>query len=234
MTKCYFVSDLHILANRSNVHLYQDQIVHSASHADQFVFGGDTFDFRWSQSSIYRAVQRADKWLFDVTSACPKCQFHLVLGNHDYHQAFIDRLLELEEHISNLTWHRFFVRLGSSIFLHGDVAGRNMDAQRLADSREKWLAGRQHGPLANLLYDMVVFTRIHKPMPHLVYSKRVVVRRILKYLENINQGPANGVKNVYFGHTHIRMANYHYRGLAFHNGGAGIKGVKFRIIEAKC
>jgi len=31
--------------------------------------------------------------------------------------------------------------------------------------------------------------------------KRIVVRRILKYLESIGEGPGNGVRNVYFGHT---------------------------------
>jgi len=85
-----------------------------------------------------------------------------------------------------------------------------------------------------MLYDVVVLTRLHKPVAQLVFSKRIVVRRILKYLESIGEGPSNGVRNVYFGHTHRRMSNYHYRGLAFHNGGAPIKGVEFRILEAKC
>ncbi len=76
-------------------------------------------------------------------------------------------------------------------------------------------------------------TRLHRSVPHLVYAKRIVVRRILKYLESVGQGPGNGVRNVYFGHTHRRMSNYRYRGLAFHNGGAPIKGMKFRIIEAR-
>jgi UDP-2,3-diacylglucosamine hydrolase len=80
---------------------------------------------------------------------------------------------------------------------------------------------------------VVVLTRLHKPVPHLVYAKRIVVRRILKYLESIEQGPHNGVCNVYFGHTHRRLSNYYYRGLRFHNGGAPIKGVKFRILEAR-
>jgi UDP-2,3-diacylglucosamine hydrolase len=79
----------------------------------------------------------------------------------------------------------------------------------------------------------VVLTRLHKPLPHLVFAKRIVVRRILKYLESIGEGPGNGVRNVYFGHTHRRLSNYRYRGLVFHNGGAPIKGMKFRIVEAK-
>ena len=79
----------------------------------------------------------------ELTCACPHCHFHLVLGNHDYHQAFIDRLAELERRVSNLAWHRYYVRLGSSVFLHGDVANKEMDAQMLAEAREEWLDSRR-------------------------------------------------------------------------------------------
>lgn len=232
--KCYFVSDLHLFATRSNAHRYLEQIALKASHAEAFVLGGDTFDFRWSHIPINKAADRAVEWLRELTVACPNCHLHVVLGNHDYHQEFIDRLMVLDAVTPNLSWHRFYVRMGSSVFLHGDVANQEeTDARMLAAYREKWLDMERHGPLANMLYDMVVLTRIHKPLPHLFFRKRVVVRRIFKYLESIGEGPGNGVRDVYFGHTHNRLSNYYYRGLAFHNSGAPIKGVKFRILEAK-
>lgn len=231
--KCYFVSDLHLFANRSNAHRYLEEIARAASHAETFILGGDTFDFRWSHMPILKAVDRAFQWLEELTTDCPDCQFHLVLGNHDYHQAFIDRLTDSGHRLSNLEWHRFYVRLGSSVFLHGDVANKVMDARMLAESRDRWLDHRRRGPFASMLYDVVVLTRMHKPVPHVLFSKRIVVRRILKYLESIGQGPGNGVCDVYFGHTHKKLTNYHYHGLAFHNGGAPIKGLKFRIVEAR-
>ena len=135
MTKCYFVSDLHLFANRSNAHQYLEEIARAASHAEVFVLGGDTFDFRWSRIPLHKAVERAVHWLVELTAACPQCHFHLVLGNHDYHQAFIDRLGDLEKQVSNLSWHRYYVRLGNSLFLHGDVANREMgrpDAGRVS------------------------------------------------------------------------------------------------------
>ncbi len=230
--KCFFVSDLHLFANRSNAHRYLEQIARTASHAEAFILGGDTFDFRWAQISHNRALDRAVQWLEELAAACPNCHFHLVLGNHDYHQEFIDRLVVLDQRIANLSWHRYYVRLGASVFLHGDVADRQMDAGMLVEARQEWLDHRRRGPFLSMLYDVVVLTRLHKPVPQLVFSKRVVVRRILKYLESIGEGPGNGVRNVYFGHTHRRMTNYRYHGLAFHNGGAPIKGVEFRIIEA--
>ena len=124
------------------------------------------------------------------------------------------------------------MRLGSSVFLHGDVADKEMDSRMLAEAREEWLDARRRGPWLSRLYDVVILTRLHKPVPYLVYSKRIVVRRILKYLQSIGQGPADGVRNVYFGHTHRQLSNYYYRGLRFHNGGAPIKGVKYRILSA--
>lgn len=231
--KCYFVSDLHLFANRSNAHHYLEEIALAASHAEAFVLGGDIFDFRWSLIPILRAVERAADWISELAESCPQCHFHLVLGNHDYHQALIDRLVELEKQVSNLSWHRYYVRLGNSVFLHGDVADKTMDARMLTDAREEWLNHRRRGPFMSAIYDVVVLTRLHTPVPHLVYVKRIVVRRIWKYLASIGQGPDNGVHDVYFGHTHRHMSNYHYRGLVFHNGGAPIKGVKFRIIEAQ-
>ena len=233
MTKCYFASDLHLFANRSNAHRYLEEIAAAAARAEVFVLGGDTFDFRWSRMPVFKAVEHAIQWLRELTSSCPRCYFHLILGNHDYHQALIDRLVELERQVHNLSWHRYYLRLGSSVFLHGDVADKQMDAPALSVAREEWLDARQRGPFLSALYDVVVLTRLHKPVPHLVYAKRIVVRRILKYLESIEQGPHNGVRNVYFGHTHRRLSNYYYRGLRFHNGGAPIKGVKFRILEAR-
>jgi UDP-2,3-diacylglucosamine hydrolase len=125
------------------------------------------------------------------------------------------------------------VRLGNSIFLHGDVADRDYHtAESLAADRQEWLYARRRGPFLSKLYDVVVLTRLHKPFPHLVYSKRVVAQRILSYLDQIGQGPESGVSNVYFGHTHKHMTNYAYGGLVFHSGGAPIKGLKFRILEA--
>jgi UDP-2,3-diacylglucosamine hydrolase len=231
-SKCCFISDLHLFANRSDASRYLDAIAHAASRADFFVLGGDIFDFRWARIPTLEAVDRAIRWLTELTTFCPNCQFHMVLGNHDYHQAFIDRLMKVGPQVENLTWHRFYVRLGNSVFLHGDVADKEMDARMLAEARAEWLDERRRGPFMSKLYDVVVLTRLHKPVPYLVYSKPIVARRILRYLQNIGEGPANGVRNVYFGHTHTKMSNYQYHGLKFHNGGAPIKGVKYRILNA--
>ena len=234
MGKCYFVSDLPLFANRSKAWKHLDDMIHAASRAENFVLGGDIFDFRWARTKNHKhTIDNAVTWLRGLIRSCPRCHFHFVLGNHDFHQALIDRLDNLARELPNFSWNRYYVRLGNSMFLHGDVADREEhNAESLADMRQQWLYGRRRGPFLSRLYDVVVLTRLHKPVPHLVYTKRVVARRIMSYLEQIGQGPAAGVSNVYFGHTHKHMTNYAYGGLVFHSGGAPIKGLKFRILEA--
>jgi UDP-2,3-diacylglucosamine pyrophosphatase LpxH len=234
MTRCYFVSDLHLFASRSRAAQYHDAIVEAASAAEAFVLGGDIFDFRWAtRHAAGQAVDDAAAWLGALAADCPGCHFHFLLGNHDYHRPFIDRLIRLEREIENLSWHRYYFRRGRSVFLHGDVADRRSDAAMLAAARSRWLHRRTRGPVLDRLYDAVVSAGLHRPIPYVVYRRRTVARRIYAYLENIGQGPEDGVRNVYFGHTHRAMSNYHYHGLLFHNGGAPIKGTRFAILEAE-
>ena len=231
--KCYFVSDLHLLANRSHGHHHYGGIVSRAKRATHFVFGGDTFDFRWATTrTLGEAYDAAGDWLADLASQCPECRFHLILGNHDYHQGFIDRVVELDGQLHNLAWHRFYFRLGNTVFLHGDVADRPTTAEMLVERREREMKHKKKGRIASGLYDLVVAARLHKPLPKLAFRKWLVARRILTYLDDIGEGPVDGVRHVYFGHTHSAMSGYHYGGVQFHNPGTPIKGMKFRILEA--
>lgn len=233
MNKCYFVSDLHLLANRSLARRYLGRIERAASHAQTFVLGGDIFDFRWATTATAAAaVDLAARWLDRLCADCPACRFHFVLGNHDYHGGFMRELDRLRHRTPNFAWHRFYLRLGASVFLHGDVADRVMSAATLAAARARWLHRRRRGPVMSRLYDLVVLARLHKPLPRIVYPKRRVARRILAYLDDVGQGPSSGVRNVYFGHIHRSFSEYRYGGVTFHNGGAPIKGLKFRIVEA--
>jgi len=233
MQKGYFISDLHLFANRSESSKHEAAIRRAASDAAVFVLGGDIFDFRWATTAAAEvAVRCAVEWLGELASHCPGCQFQYVLGNHDYHRGLLRGLDELDRTNANFSWHRFLLRLGENVFLHGDVADKRTDADSLAAARSRWLDDRRRGPLLATCYDIAVWARLHTPVPRIVYPHRVVTKRILAYLEAIGQGPRQGVKHVYFGHTHRVMTNYEYGGLVFHNGGAPIKGMEFQIIEA--
>jgi UDP-2,3-diacylglucosamine hydrolase len=232
MRKTYFVSDLHLFARRSQAELHFEKILDAASGAEHFILGGDIFDFRWSQArTIHQAVDDAIYWLDELAVRCRSCQFHLLLGNHDFHQEFIDRLVSLEHAIPNLSWYPYYFRLGSSVFIHGDVADRVMSEEMLTHARSRWLHRKQRGLVLSRLYDLVMVTHLHRPFPYIRYRKRLVAKRILAYLESIGQGPNDGVRNVYFGHTHQNLVGYQYGGLIFHNSGAPMRGVRFQILE---
>jgi UDP-2,3-diacylglucosamine hydrolase len=235
MPRALFVSDLHLFARRSEAPHYLDAIRRRAALATTFVLGGDIFDFRWSTLATTReAVDAALEWLDQLTTQCPDCHVHYLLGNHDYHSRFIGGLAELAPGVRNLSWHKYYLRLGSSVFLHGDVADRRRATpQTLSDARSRWLYDDRRGPVRHRMYDLAVRAGLHRPLPYLVHPKRRVAKRILRYLEQIGQGPHSGVRRIYFGHIHRRLSDYRYGGLTFHNGGAPIKGQHFRILEAE-
>lgn len=229
----YFISDLHLFSRRSHAERYRDELHATAKGADVFVLGGDIFDFRWSTlKSVDATVQAAIVWLEELVGPHPNCQFHFVLGNHDSNRKFVARLDRLAAETPNLSWYDDYVRLGHSLFLHGDVADANMTAAMLALRRQRWHHDeKRRGPVHNLLYDMVIQTRLHKLAGHLANPQSRVAARIAAYLEDVGHTPRNGLRHVYFGHTHVAMSNFHFSGLTFHNGGAPIKGLDFRIIK---
>ena len=139
------------------------------------------------------------------------------------------RLSEYSLVIHRFFWNRYYVRIGDSI-LHGDVADRIMDQQGLTDKREQWDAYEPRGVPANMLYDIAIATRLHRLAAAVVHRDRAVAKRIIAYLNDIDQRTNNGLRQVYFGHTHKAVSGFEYEGLIFHNGGAPIRGISFRIV----
>ena len=139
------------------------------------------------------------------------------------------RLSEYSLVVHRFFCNRYYVRIGDSI-LHGDVADRIMDQQGLTDKREQWDAYEPRGVPANMLYDIAIATRLHRLAAAVVHRDRAVAKRIIAYLNDIDQGTHNGLRQVYFGHTHKAVSGFEYEGLIFHNGGAPIRGISFRIV----
>ncbi len=226
-----FVSDLHLLTARSSAARYIGAIRTAAARSQVFVFGGDVFDFRWARMPVAHAAEHAAGWLRELAETCPLCQFHYLLGNHDHYEAFIDRLIELDRDIPNLTWDHHFLRSGSKVFLHGDVLGRGVTAESLVERRTRPHHYRAREAWEHQVYDLAVFAGLHRPIPYFVHPTRVVVRKVLRYLRRAGQGPETGVRDVYFGHIHRVLSNYRYQNVRFHSGGATIHGVRFHIVE---
>ncbi len=226
-----FVSDLHLLTARSSAARYIDAIRAAAARSRVFVFGGDVFDFHWARAPVEQAVEEAAQWLRELAEVCPRCRFHYLMGNHDYHASFIDRLIELDRDVPNLAWDHDFFRLGSKVFLHGDVLGRKVTAESLVERRARPHHHRVREPWEHQVYDLAIVAGLHKSVPYFVHPTRVVVRKILRYLRRAGHGEETGVRDVYFGHIHRVLSNYRYRGIGFHSGGASIRGLRFQIVE---
>jgi UDP-2,3-diacylglucosamine hydrolase len=230
-TTGYFVSDLHMFAKRSEAERHEQAIQEAAARADLFVLGGDIFDFRWSTVGGHEeTIDQGMTWLIEMVERNRNCQFHYVLGNHDHCELLIRRLDQLAASNDRFAWHPYYMRIEDKLFLHGDVADREMDQEDLTRRRARWPHHKQHGPLAGYTYDAAIFMRLHKVIMKVAHSPDRVASRISAYLNSIGHGPASGLQHVYFGHTHHAMSNYHYGGLTFHNCGAPLKGLEFQLV----
>lgn len=230
----YFVSDLHLFSRRSEAPRYTAALHAAARRARTFVFGGDIFDFRWSTlGSVETSVRAAVDWLDAFVKQHPDCQFHFVAGNHDCNERFQNAAKAYTAQASNLQFHDYYLRLAGSMFLHGDAADHPaMCANRLQANRQHWMKDETRGPMKHLLYDLAVKARLHR-LAAVVHPKKKVAQRLLSYLDRIGHGPGSGLEHVYFGHTHQAMSNFALGGLTFHNGGAPMPGLQFRIVQAE-
>jgi UDP-2,3-diacylglucosamine hydrolase len=234
MKSIYVVSDMHMFCTRSRWQDHLQAIHEAAGQADLFVFNGDTFDFKWSiLPSPEETVEAAVNFLRGLAKRYPKCQFHVNLGNHDYLRAFIHALDRLSREVPNLSWHPYFLRVGSTLFIHGDVAIRKMNHRQLEHYRERWMEHKQPPQWRHDFYDVAFRARAHVYVSRIAFPRRLTLRRVSAYLSDIGHSSKEGVQRVYFGHTHVPMSGYCYRGVTYHNGGAPMTGVEFSLLKVK-
>ena len=229
--KTHFISDLHLFCDRSVAKRHFSSFHETAGKSRQFVLGGDIFDLKWSRlGSTSETLTAAKRWVEDLVRSFPDCQFHYLLGNHDCAPPLVEKLSEVSQSHANLDIHPYVLRIEDRIFLHGDVADRLTDQQQLEWNRERRPFEESKGSFANGAYNTVVGLKLHR-LATKWYHPRRVAERILHYLDSIGQGKSSAISDVYFGHTHSQLTDYEFNGVRFHNGGAPIKGLKFKIVE---
>jgi len=236
MQTVYVVSDLHMFCKRSQCLDHLDHLHRAADLADLFVFNGDTFDFKWTTlPSVEATVEQALNFLADFARKHPNCQIHVNLGNHDHIAPFIKGLNKLERETENLSWHPFYLRVNNTVFLHGDVANRKMRHHHLERYRAAWMRHKtKQGLMKNRIYDAAFRAKAHVAVSRLAFlPHRRTTSRVTAYLDDIGHGEASGVDQVYFGHTHVAVRGYRYRGVTFHNGGAPMHGMEFTLLKVK-
>ncbi len=227
----WFLSDLHMFSRRSVYSHHEKEIMARAADARFFVLGGDIVDFSWTTlPSVAATVEAAMDWLGNLVSSNPHCQFHYLLGNHDCHSEFVERLGEVTEENENLHWEPYFLKIGSAIMLHGDAVHlkeRNNVSLALARSQKHQLMQPAY---RHQMYQFAIRSRLHAMVGKVANPRKIVARRVWEYLTNEGVNLSGTVSNVYFGHTHVPMSDYMFQGVKFHNGGASISGLKFKMI----
>ncbi len=234
MSGCYVVSDLHLFSQRSLANKYLSHLRALITRARRVVFTGDIIDFRWSYYETHSETLRAARsWLDQCLDTNENCQFHYVLGNHDHHAAWADQLEQLAQQTNQFYWEPYHLRLGNALFVHGDAADPGMTSQRLSRSRNRFAKHRKPARWQHHAYDLTISSRLHVATAKAYYPDRVVVERLSRYLHSLTPELSEGIRNVYFGHTHRLLEGRCHKGVCFHNGGAPMPGMPFRILEAK-
>ena len=223
-----------MFCRRSQVERHLEAIHSTAAQSDIFVLNGDIFDFRWSQfDSTEETVREAIRWLEALTNAHSHCHFYYVLGNHDHVQKFIDALEAFTKRTPNLSWRPYYLKLHTTLFLHGDVSIRRMTARDHERYRESWLHEECKGEFVNKVFDVAFKAGVHRAIGKFAFPRSAVLERIQHYLDDIGQGRASDTEHVYFGHTHSALLDFEFGGQRFFNAGAPMPGLNFNVLTTK-
>lgn len=223
----HVISDLHVFARWSAVDNYMGEIHAAVARSDFIVLNGDTFDFRWATlPTVGDAVEAAVDWLRAFLARYPECRFFYILGNHDGHPLFVERLAALAEEEDNLKWHASHLRVGDNLFIHGDLSLRYPRTDPFARtlSHRFW----KTNSALRTCYQLCMVFGLHRLVAR-CHGKKRCARRIIRSFKADKDGLTDGVTDVYFGHTHAAFSSYRYAGLTFHNTGAAIRGLTLNM-----
>jgi UDP-2,3-diacylglucosamine hydrolase len=226
------ISDLHLLAKRSLGESLLDGIKPQLERCDVLILNGDTFDFRWSTlRNETDSIAAAIGWLDDRLEMMEGRDLHFIHGNHDCIHGFSKSLEPLQQKWPNLHLHRYLLRLGARIFLHGDCANRKMDQAGLEATRIGWANDKPRGALSAALYDIADLSGLSLAFHRCYFPQETAVTRVAYHLDAALPGWRESTGDCYFGHTHMPFRDHRHAGISFHNTGSGIRGMGFQPIE---
>lgn len=156
----------------------------------------------------------------DLVSQFPQTNFHYLYGNHDHHPEFENMVDKLGEESGNISGHPVSLRLGNTLFMHGDAANRSdMDTETLVRERHQRTENKLHGGLHEFLYGIAVQLRIDEVVTRLPFFPDLVHRRLINFIE---REQIDGIDHIVYGHTHRKIHQGQYEGITFTNTGAPI------------
>lgn len=223
-----FISDLHLFSSRSNAEEHHELMARSIEEADLCVWGGDLFDFRWSQfERESQSIDSALQWLEDWYESFPTTQFVFLDGNHDAHVSFSRELAQWSMERSRFQCGLDALRVDNTLLLHGDVIEGNGCPDRFAQYRCRWQDKPAAGKTASRFYDVAIATRAHRAAAMAVHRRRATCLRLLRWMHGQPDQATAGIERIVFGHTHRMLPGYRFEGIEFFNGGAAIRHVPF-------
>lgn len=225
--KVIAVGDLHLFSKRSNGQKIFDQLPEMISNCDLLVICGDLFDFRWSHfSSLKEGFEAAEEIMEEFLSKVT-IPVAYILGNHDGVSRFEQTLERLKEKHDHFYWMADYLKVGNSVFLHGDIPLKTKGAKvtpRLLNENEplypQWIS-----------MGYAVFTKTG-----LIALYRIVKSLFRKTpLFSIDQAidvhfEDRDIDHVVFGHTHFAIKEKIFNGRSYRNCGTPMRGFTFSPI----
>lgn len=223
------ISDLHYLSRRSVFEQHRQHCLSTFSDMDVVVLNGDIFDFRWSTyRSLSESIAVAIRFLEQWFTAAPQARFYYVLGNHDSHPLFVQALQELSRSLATFEIAEHELQIGPNLFIHGDILHAKT-IERLLEYRTKFHDETSWRPL-----DGVYQLAHHSRIAALFGRVQSATTRAMALEMLIERGeiPIRGtVSNVYYGHTHALSTEIDINGRRYHNTGAMILGIPWKILH---
>ncbi len=226
----YVVSDMHIFGCSSLYERYLPRFYDQVTSHSLTVLNGDTFDFK---RSIFKSSQETTRyaleWLGALSHRAAQSKIFYIVGNHDCQQTFLQALAKALPELPNISLITDSLRLGSSLFIHGDVVDLPQDTNNIEQVRQRYDLAEPNS--ADRLFAQLVTHLGLNKIEYLRHPKRRLVERIIKHLRTTQKHGLEGLQDVYFGHTHVPFNNFRYQGIRFHNTGSMIRGLPWRPIE---
>jgi UDP-2,3-diacylglucosamine pyrophosphatase LpxH len=221
------ISDLHLFARRTETHRIIETLLELPADLEHLVLNGDIVDFRWSSyPSEAETVAAGKLWLQGLLEQRPALRVYYVMGNHDCSAPWAEALDQLSP--ERFTWSPTHVKLGSHLFLHGDlVTGEKNPFIRVLTSSHKHFASS--GAL-DRFYHALIHTRVHVGVSRMHGPERYVPK-VERALRTYGADFLYDTSDIYFGHTHEPFSDYEYRGLRFHNTGSAVRHIKLRALR---
>ena len=210
-------------------------IVSAASEANFVIFGGDLFDFRWSRvGTHHHTAEAAVEWLETFMNRVgTDRQYFYLYGNHDGDQQLRRALRAWSQRNPNFEIAGDLLRIGETVFLHGDAVEANGDLERFSAYRSRWANKPQANLAQSRAYDAAITVGAHRVAAVLAHTKKRTCQRLLHYLAHHGCGQEHGIRRVVFGHTHRFLPGQWHDGVRFFNPGATIRGVPFKPVVLK-